>query len=32
MALVVRLHILVDNRVDPNFFGSVDCEATDSYM
>jgi hypothetical protein len=32
MAFVMRLHTLVDNIVDPEFVGSVDCEATDSYM
>jgi hypothetical protein len=32
MAFAVRLHTLVDITIDPEFVGSVDCEATDSYM
>jgi hypothetical protein len=32
MAFAVRLHTLVDNTTDPEIVGSVDCEATDSYM
>jgi hypothetical protein len=30
MAFAVRLHILVDNIVDIEFVGSVDCKATNS--
>jgi hypothetical protein len=28
----VRLHTLIDSIVDVEFVGSIDCEATDSYM
>jgi hypothetical protein len=32
MAFAMRLHTLVDSTADPEFVGSIDCEATNSYM
>ena len=32
MAFAVRLHTFVDNIIDPQFVGSIDCQATDLCM
>jgi hypothetical protein len=31
MAFVMRLHTLIDNTADPEFVGSINCVANDSY-